>query len=178
MTPEESKGNKRLKWLILLLLLITFVSIGIGIWGWMQGDPDRPLPPDFAPDVELNAQDIPNDSGEKNDAAQGGGKVSLTYSNEVTMDLSEGEASLLFANPKRSTHDIILQIVVRDTVVAQSGLLKAGMQVKTLELLTVAAERLKDGGYHGSFLVFYYDQATGEQAVVNTEIPITVIVRN
>ena len=177
MQQKEKNEKDKRKWLILLLLLITFAAIGVAVWALSMANPDRPLPPDFAPEDEIHAQEIPNDSGEKNDAADGGGKVSLTYSNEVTMDLSEGIASLLFANPKRSSHDIILQIAVQDTVVVQSGLLKAGTQVKTLELLP-EAERLTAGGYHGSFFVFYYDPTTGEQAVVNTEIPIHIIVRN
>ncbi|MBQ3257584.1 MAG: hypothetical protein IJA67_09240 [Oscillospiraceae bacterium] len=178
MQQKETKEKDRQKWLILLLLLITLAAVGIAIWALRMADSDRPLPPDFAPDDEAYAQEIPNDSGEKNDAAEGGGKVSLTYSNEVVMDLSDGTASLLFANPKRSSHDVILQITVRDTVVVQSGLLKAGTQVKTLELLPEAVDKLESGGYHGSFFVFCYDPITGEQAVVNTEIPITVIVRN
>ena len=33
---------------------------------------------------------------------------------------------------------------------------------------------LSPGGYEGKFIVLYYDPDSGEKAMVNTEIPITV----
>ena len=75
---------------------------------------------------ESNAQAIEDDSGEKLEAEEGGGAVSLTYSNEVTIDLSDKAASLVFANPGKSVQDMVVQIVIDDTVIVQSGHLKAG----------------------------------------------------
>ena len=33
-----------------------------------------------------------------------------------------------------------------------------------------------DGGYDGKFVVLYYDRASGERAMINTEIPVSVTV--
>lgn len=100
----------------------------------------------------------------------------MTYSREVSIDLSDEEATLLFANPGKSNQDIVLQIVIRGTVIAQSGTLKPGKQVTTLELRSDAPEKLSAGVYEGSFNVLYYDPVTGEKAIVNTEIPIVITV--
>lgn len=169
------KGKKIL---IPVLLLITLIAIGVTIWALCFRDTAPVLAPDYAPvEEESNAQAIEDDSGEKLEAEEGGGAVSLTYSNEVTIDLSDKAASLVFANPGKSVQDMVVQIVIDDTVIVQSGTLKPGNQVITLNLLDGAEKQLQPGGYDGKFVVFYYDPDTGEKAVVNTEIPITITVQ-
>lgn len=69
---------------------------------------------------------------------------------------------------------MVIQIVVQDTVILQSGTLKPGYQVGSLDLLEGAEKQLVPGGYEGKFVVLYYDQTSGEKAMVNTEIPITI----
>jgi len=71
---------------------------------------------------------------------------------------------------------MVLQIVIQGTVILQSGRITPGNQVTQLELSADAAQLLSSGGYEGSFLVFYYDPVSGEKAIVNTEIPISVTV--
>ena len=68
----------------------------------------------------------------------------------------------------------MIQIVIQDNVIVQSGTLKPGKQVNSLELLADAEDKLTAGTYDGRFNILYYDQETGEKAIVNTEIPITV----
>ena len=166
------------KVLIPVLLLITLVAVGVTIWALCFRDTAPVLSPDYAPvEEESNAEPIEGDSDEKLEAEEGGGAVSLTYSNEVTIDLSDKTASLMFANPGKSLQDMVVQIVIDDTVIVQSGTLKPGNQVTTLNLLDGAANQLQPGGYDGKFVVFYYDPDTGEKAVVNTEIPITITVQ-
>lgn len=169
------KGKKIL---IPVLLLITLIAIGVTIWALCFRDTAPVLAPDYAPvEEESNAQAIEDDSGEKLEAEEGGGAVSLTYSNEVTIDLSDKAASLVFANPGKSVQDMVVQIVIDETVIVQSGTLKPGNQITTLNLLDGAEKQLQPGGYDGKFVVFYYDPDSGEKAVVNTEIPITVTVQ-
>lgn len=69
-----------------------------------------------------------------------------------------------------------LKSVIQDTVVAQSGTLKPGKQITTMELLKNAAKKLSAGTYEGNFNVLYYNPSTGEKAIVNTEIPIVITV--
>lgn len=109
-------------------------------------------------------------------AEEGGGAVSITYSNEVTIDLNNKTASLLFANPSKSTQDMVVQIMIDDTEIVQSDLLKPGNQVTKLDLLDNAEKQLEKGGYDGKFRVLFYDPDSGQKATVNTEIPISITV--
>ena len=173
--------NQKLKpnLLILILLIITVIAICITVWALFFRDTGPVLAPDYAPqEEEQNAETIPGDTGEKLDNPEGGGSVSLTYSREVSIDLSEETATLLFANPGKSNQNMVLQIVIKDTVIVQSGTLKPGNQVTTLELIDGMADNLSAGTYEGNFAVLYYHPETGEKAIVNTEIPITLTVNN
>lgn len=175
MGKYEKQKQDKSKWLILLLLLITLLAVGVTVWALFFRDTGPALAPDYAPqEMEQHAETIPDDDGEKLDAPEGGSSVSLTYSNKVTIDLSDKAASLYFANPGKSNQDMMLQISIQDTVILQSGILNPGQQVKLLDLLEGAEEQLAVGGYEGKFVVLYYDPASGEKAMVNTEIPITI----
>ena len=161
--------------LILLLLLITLSAVCVTVWALFFRDSGPTLAPDYAPqEMEQNAESIPNDSDEKMAKPEGGGSVSLTYSNKVTIDLSDKAAALYFANPGKSNQDMVIQIAIQDTIILQSGTLSPGNQVKLLNLLEGAEDMLQPGGYEGKFIVLYYDQTSGEKSMVNTEIPITI----
>ena len=160
-----------------VLALITVVAVCITVWALFFRDSggQQVLTPDYAPQKqEQNAETIPNDTGDKMAPPEGGGAVSLTYSNEVKIDISDKAAAVYFANPGKSNQDMVLQIVIQDTVILQSGTLSPGHQVKLLNLLEGAEEMLQPGGYEGKFIVLYYDQTSGEKSMVNTEIPITI----
>ena len=166
--------------IIIILALITVAALGVTMWALFlrePGDGGKPstLTPDYAPQQkEENAETIPGDTSDKMENPEGGGAVSLTYSNEVTIDLSDKAAGLYFANPGKSNQDMVIQIVIQDTIILQSGTLKPGYQVKLLNLLEGAEKMLQPGGYEGKFIVLYYDQTSGEKSMVNTEIPITI----
>ena len=175
---QNSAFGKKSLLIILFLFIVTIIAILVSVWALFFREIDVILAPDYAPqETEPNAERLPNDSADKLDAPEGGGAVSLTYSNQVRIDLSAEEAYLLFANPGKSTQDIVLQIVIQDEVIIQSGLLTPGHQIKTLDLLSGMAQKLTIGGYNGKFIVLYYDRESGEKAVVNTEIPIHITVK-
>ena len=171
---DKNKGKPNL--LITLLLCITLIAVGVTVWVLFFRDSGPTLAPDYAPqEMEQHAETIPDDNtDEKMDKPEGGGSVSLTYSNKVTIDLSDKAAALYFANPGKSNQDMVLQISIQDTIILQSGTLVPGQQVKLLDLLKDAEQMLSPGGYEGKFIVLYYDQTSGEKAMVNTEIPITI----
>ena len=169
--------NINMKRLIIILTLITTAAVGVTVWTVFFRD-NTILAPDYAPvEKEENAETIPGDTGEKMESEKGGGSVSLSYSDNVTIDLSDRQASLLFGNPGRSNQDMVLQIVIQDTVIVQSGTLSPGNQVTTLNLLPGAEKRLIPGGYEGKFAVFYYSVETGEKAMVNTEILVSITIQ-
>ena len=176
-TKTSSRTDKKNQLLILLLLLISIAAICVSVWALFFRVPDISLAPDYAPqEQEEHAETIPDDTGDKMEAPQGGGAVSLTYANQVSIDLNACTVSLLFANPGKSNQDMVLQIVIQDQVIAQSGTISPGYRVMDLELLEGAAKMLSAGGYDGKFVVLYYNQETGEKAIINTEIPIQITV--
>ena len=173
--PEKS--DRKSRWIILLLLLLLLIAIGVTLWALFFRE-ETTLTPDYAPRREDKyAQSLDDQGDEKLEQVQGGGAVSLTYSTKVTVTLDDGMASVYFANPSKSNQDMVLQLVVQDVILAQSGRLSPGKQLDTLELLEGAASRLQPGGYNGQFVGLFYQPDTGEKTIVNTEIPVDVTVQ-
>lgn len=174
---ENKKENKKKYLLILLLLLITVTAVAVSVWAIWFRDSAPVLAPDYAPrQIEENAEPIGDDGAEKLSQPEGGGAIGLTYAKEVTISLSDKNAAIMFANPTKSNQDMVLQLAIDDVVVLQSGRLEPGNRVSSLGLLDGAEKRLTAGGYNGKFVVLYYDRTSGEKAMLNTEIPVTVTV--
>ncbi len=174
---DKQNDNKKKRLLILLLLFITIAAVGVSIWAIWFRNTAPVLTPDYAPlEDEKNAQPIGDDDDEKLAQPEGGGAVSLTYAKDVSISLSRKTASLVFANPTKSNQDMVVQLVIDDALILQSGKLTPGNQVVTLDLLDGAEKQLTSGGYKGKFIVMYYDRSSGEKAMINTEIPVTVTV--
>ena len=167
------------KFLIVGLALITVVAISVTVWAlFFRENQTVILTPDYAPkEEEINIEAIPNDSGEKIQSEEGGGGVSLTYSTDVIIDLSDKKAYLYFANPGKSNQNMVLQIAISDEVIVQSGTIVPGFRVSELDLLSGSEKMLSEGGYDGKFVVLFYNPESGEKAMVNTEIPIEISVR-
>jgi hypothetical protein len=170
--------------LILVALLATVtvacVSTVIAVLVGRNDPPPTNIAPDYAPkDEEPNAETIPHDTGDKMEQPEGGGAVSLIYTSAATVDLSERKVSLLFGNPQKSNQDVVVQILVKDHIILQSGRLTPGHRVTTLDL-PEDTPLLGAGTYteeNCKFVVLYYDPVTGEKAILRTEIPITVTVK-
>lgn len=160
-----------------VITLASVVTVVVVLMGREEA-PSSAVPPDYAPkDEEPNAEPIPDDTGEAPETSDGG-SVSLLYSPDVTVDLSEGKVTLLFGNPRKSNQDMVLQVVIRDRVILQSGRITPGNRVTVLEL-SPDGPRLGAGKYlseNCKFVVSYYDPVSGERAMLNTEIPVTVTV--
>ena len=170
-------SQKMNKILVPLLLGITIVAVSVTVWAVFLRKPQQMLAPDYAPiEQEANAQKIEGENGDKMVAPKGGGSVSLSYSNKVSIDLSEKVAVLSFSNPGKSTQDMVLQIVVQDVVLVQSGTLTPGNRITKLDLPNGIEKQLAPGGYEGMFKIFYYSPETGEKAMVNTQVPVSITV--
>lgn len=177
---SAKKKSNRYIFAIIVLSAVLVISVFITIWALFLRDSKPVLAPDYAPQQsETYAEKIENedkDDNEKLPQQQGGGAVSLTYSKEVEISLSENKAKLMFANPSKSNQNMLLQIVVQDKVILQSGLISPGYQVKSLELFD--SVKLSEGNYEGKFVIYYYQKDTGEKAMLNTEIPLQISVKN
>ena len=180
---NENKESKRdsNKILIIFLIFITVVALGVTVWAlfFRESEPPTILAPDYAPvETDPNAESIPGDNTEgRKENVEGGGSVTVYWSPEVTVDLSDGKASLVFANPGKSNQDMVLQIVIQDLVISQSGRLTPGSRVQSQELLDGMASRLTAGVYKGKFNILFYDPNTGEKAIMNQEILINITVQ-
>ena len=180
MTEKRKKANDQriYRWGIAVIALLLTVLIFTVCYSFFQKQGTEVLIPDVAPEeTEPNVETIPDDTSTKADSSNGG-SVRLLYSDKVTIDLSEQVASLYFGNPSRSNQDMILRIVIQEEVIAQTELIPAGYQLKSLALLPDAASMLRVGTYSGKFVLYYYSQENNERATVNTEIPITIVVSN
>ena len=174
---QDNNGNKKWILLLLLLLLLLLAAVSVTIWAlFFRSAPT--LSPDYAPrQNEQYAEDIGDNDDSKLTQSEGGGAVSITYTTNVDIDLSKGIAELYFANPTKSNQDMVLQIVKKDVVIAQSGTISPGKQISRLDLLKEAPSMLSAGGYDGSFKVLYYQPDTHEKTIVNTEIPVHITVK-
>lgn len=176
-TENNERKSKKSLIVILFLLLLIVALAAVCVWAiFFRGPSDSDiLPPDYAPmDTDSNATDIEGDTTDKLDAPEGGGAVGLTYSDTVTVDLSDKTVTLMFQNPGRSLNNMVLQIVVQDTLLAQSDLLVPGKQILKMPLKEEAASKLKAGGYNGKFVVSIYNPETGEKNMIDAEVEITV----
>lgn len=169
----QSGGNDSKVRLIILITLaiITLIALLLIVWSCAFNKGPGVLDPDYAiKDEEPNVEDIGDGGGDKLESPDGGGAVSLTYSKKVKIDLSDKKASLHFGNPSKSNQDLILELVVKDTVIIQSGRISPGKRVTRLDLDGDAHKMLATGGYVGTFVIYYYNPETGERAVLDTKI--------
>ncbi len=164
------------KIIIAALLLVAIIALCFGIWAiWLRAP--EVLDPDYAAKAtEPNAEQIEGTSGEKLDAPEGGGAMSLIYGKEVQIDLSDAKATFLVGNPAESTVYLVAEIVIQDHVIAQSGAIKPGYRLTELKLAEGAKDILQVGGYDGKIVLYMYDSETDERAILNSEIIVTVTV--
>lgn len=178
MGKHSKPAHKTSLTVIVLLLLLIVALAAVCVWAVFFRDSGSViLPPDYAPmEEESNATDIEGDVSTKLEAPEGGGAVGLTYSSTVTVDLSDGSVKMLFQNPGRSLNNMILQVLVQDTLLAQSDLLVPGKQLNQLPLNKDAVSKLQPGGYKGQFVVSIYNPDTGEKSMVDAQVEISVVV--
>lgn len=174
VNEESQKKNKRKFLLLLILLLLIFtLSLSVLIFTLFKGKDIPALAPDYAPEeIDPEAGKTEDDTDNKLDAQSGGGAVSMIYHKDVKLDLSEETFSFYFKNPGESTHDVLVQIEIDGTVVAQSGRIPPGYELSKLSYFDNLS--LGEGGYVGKIVALYYDVETREKAIMKSEIPLTV----
>lgn len=165
------------KWLILSLAIITLIAVGVTVWALFFRQPATTTGSDYAPkQIEQNADKVEDEDNSKLETPAGGGAVSLTYSKEVALSLDKKEAVIMFQNPSKSNQDMVIELQIDGKTITKSGRLPAGYKLQKLS--NVDTDKLSAGNYDGKFVMSYYNTKTGEKAVVNTEIPVTITVKN
>lgn len=160
LNSKKSKTRRRVIIAIILIILLLLLS-----------QCGRCSTTSLAPSQDVAAQDMEQPE-EKMEADEGGGAVNITYSGAAQIDLASRTASIHVENPARSTHDMVIELVITDgeqeTPVAKSGLLPAGYQLSTLDLNDNI--EMEPGSYQGYFLISFYDPESKEQAYANTKM--------
>jgi len=179
-TEEEEKKKKRFfLWWWILLLLILLIAVGVIVWALFIRAPktENTLAPDYAPrQVEQHARVYGGETS-KLEQTDGGGAVTLEYTTDVNISLSEKKVYFSVANPYQSNQSMLVQIKIKDEVIAESGTLQPGYKLGELDITEQKAKMLSEGVYDGQILIWYYQPDTGERAVVNTAIPVSINVQ-
>lgn len=165
---KESGKQKRLGWILFLLMLfclavdrcISFADL-----------PSRLLETQLP--LEPNAQPMEEEPQTGQVPAQGG-RVDLNYSSRMAISLSTGEVELVLDNPSASNQSLQIQLSIQGTTVVSSGLLPPGYQVRTLD--GADTSRLRQGSYDGVLHLVCFQQDTGQESILNIDIPVTVSV--
>lgn len=182
-TPKTEKEEKKKKrfflWWWILLLLILLIAVGVIVWALFIRAPktENTLAPDYAPrQVEQHARVYGGETS-KLEQTDGGGAVTLEYTTDINISLSEKKVYFSVANPYQSNQSMLVQIKIKDEVIAESGTLQPGYKLGELDITEQKAKMLSEGVYDGQILIWYYQPDTGERAVVNTAIPVSINVQ-
>lgn len=162
-----------------VVLLIAIILLAIRVGG---GNQPIVLAPDYALVPEETHATPSNDNQEKLEAAENGGAVAMIYSDQVGYDMASDTLSLSFTNPSSSTAAVILQVIITDGngneyLLAESGALKPGYSVDTLDSDKSEDVGLAQGVYKGLLRVLFYNADTGERAIVNSDIVVEITVQ-
>ena len=127
--------------------------------------------------IEINATEImQSDVKPQNTESSSLGSVSVTAGTDVNLDLVKKEATLYFANPAQSTHNLMVVLEVDEKEVLKSGLIKPGFEINSLQLEDDV--EMKDGKYDGKLIIWAYQPDTGERQYINSTIAVKVDVVN
>ena len=105
--------------------------------------------------------------------------VSLRYAGYVTLHSDESYISLNFTNPIKSRKSLSLDIVANindeDIVLAITDKLNPGDSIETVEYKL--ERNIPKGSYNGKFVVHFYNEDSGDEEIVNSEVEINVYVK-
>lgn len=183
--PSENYRKKRTRLIVICCVLFVAIVLLAIRTSWFH-PPKTILTPDY-PVVDEDPNRKPTeDNLTPVESGQGGGSVTLNYSDKVSYSLSTGEIKLQFANPGSSNHALIIQLIVygdvdaqgkaQEYLLAESGVLKPGYQVERLDPDLDSNIVLSQGVYKGVMRLLFYNPDTGEKSIVNTEIPVDISV--
>ena len=174
---SEFVKHNSIKLIIGGLSLITAGAIATTVWAVWIREPTV-LEPDYAAkETEKDAEKIEggeNYGGEEIPAS--GGKISIFYSNEVTVSLSGGKAEMLIGNSAKSKHNIVAELVIQGEVILQTGAIMPGYRVVSLDIAESVKQMLQKGLYSGTIRLYLYDTQTNEREMLSSEIEAKILV--
>lgn len=128
----------------------------------------------------VNPNSDPSGDSDSNPNDKGGGTAGMSYTLGANVTLSTQKISMYFENPAESNQGMIVELLVlskgEEYSIAKSGLVTSGTKLRTMNLQTNGVQ-LPEGIYTGIYRISFYNQMTGEKALVEsdlTDVKITV----
>lgn len=164
--------DRRSKTYLLLATVVALLAICVAVWALFFRAPETPADPEISPVADEHLTPTDDGDDEKMPQAEGGGAVNITYSNEVTISLADATAAVQITNPTRSNQSMLIQLVIQDVTVGQSGTIPPGNQLAMIPLNENIT--IEPGSYDGKFQLLFFDVKTNQQANLTTSIPVTI----
>lgn len=164
--------DRRSKTYLLLATVVALLAICVAVWALFFRAPEAPADPEISPVADEHLTPTDDGDDEKMPQAEGGGAVNITYSNEVTISLADATAAVQITNPTRSNQSMLIQLMIQDVKVGQSGTIPPGNQLAVIPLNENIT--IEPGSYDGKFQLLFFDVKTNQQANLTTSIPVTI----
>ena len=164
--------DRRSKTYLLLATVVALLAICVAVWALFFRAPETPTDPEISPVADEHLTPTDDGDDEKMPQAEGGGAVNITYSNEVTISLADAAATVQITNPTRSNQSMLIQLMIQDVKVGQSGTIPPGNQLAVIPLNENIT--IEPGSYDGKFQLLLFDVKTNQQANLTTSIPVTI----
>lgn len=166
--------DRRSKTYLILATVIALLAVCVAVWALWFRAPEAPAEQEISPVADEHLTPTDDGDDEKMPQAEGGGAVNITYSNQVTISLADATAAVQITNPTRSNQSMVIQLVIQDVNVGQSGIIPPGNQLTAIPLKDDVT--IEPGDYDGKFQLLFFDPETNAQANLTTNIPVTVTV--
>lgn len=166
--------DRRSKTYLILATIIALLAICVAVWALFFRAPEAPADPEISPVADEHLTPTDDGDDEKMPQAEGGGAVNITYSNEVTISLADATAAVQITNPTRSNQSMLIQLIIQDVTVGQSGTIPPGNQLTVIPLNENI--KIEPGSYDGKFQLLFFDVKTNQQANLTTSIPVTIMI--
>ena len=164
--------DRRSKTYLILATVVALLAICVAVWALFFRAPETPADPEISPVADEHLTPTDDGDDEKMPQAEGGGAVNITYSNEVTISLADATATVQITNPTRSNQSMLIQLMIQDVKVGQSGTIPPGNQLAVIPLNENIT--IESGSYDGKFQLLFFDVKTNQQANLTTSIPVTI----
>ena len=164
--------DRRSKTYLILATIVALLAICVAVWALFFHAPETPADPEISPMADEHLTPTDDGDDEKMPQAEGGGAVNITYSNEVTISLADATAAVQITNPTRSNQSMLIQLMIQDVKVGQSGTIPPGNQLAVIPLNENIT--IEPGSYDGKFQLLFFDVKTNQQANLTTSIPVTI----
>ena len=170
MSSRKKKKNSRKGILTLLAILILLLCF---LFHSYLGRKDNLL--DLKVDDNLIKEE---DNEDKMEVSEGGGAVSLSYSNQVVIDKAKGNINIYLKNPSKSRESLKIEMYAKasnnDILIGESGLIPPGNSLKLIKLINLDLIKTE---YDGYMKIKFYNEEDLKEEIVDSKINVKIDVK-